>query len=113
MKQCIVVRKDLKMPPGKLSAQVSHASVEATLRSKPSTVEAWRAEGMKKVVLKVNSLEELVTLQKKAKALKLTTAMITDAGKTVFKGEATVTCLALGPDDDAQIDRVTGHLPML
>ena len=33
MKQVILVRKDLKLPKGKMAAQVAHASVESTLKS--------------------------------------------------------------------------------
>ena len=39
MKQVILVRKDLEMPQGKLSAQVSHASVEAVLKSKKAVID--------------------------------------------------------------------------
>ena len=101
------------MPPGKLSAQVSHASVEATLRTDKKKLEEWRNVGMKKVVLKVESLDELLELHKKAKHEKLTTAMITDAGRTVFKGISTITCLAIGPDSETKIDKISGHLKML
>lgn len=101
------------MKPGKLASQVSHASVEATLMSDQNKVRKWREEGMKKVVLKVYSKEELFKLKKKADNLGLTNVLITDAGKTFFKGKATVTCLAIGPDEDGKIDLVTGKLKML
>ncbi|MBU4502751.1 MAG: peptidyl-tRNA hydrolase Pth2 [Nanoarchaeota archaeon] len=112
MKQLIVVRKDLKMPVGKLAAQVAHASVDAVLNSSKSNIESWKKAGSKKVVVYVNSKEELFVLQRKAKTLKLVTAVIRDAGRTFFK-IPTVTCLGIGPDSDEKIDKVTGNLKML
>ena len=38
MKQVILVRQDLKMQKGKLSAQVAHASVDAVLKSNKNKV---------------------------------------------------------------------------
>jgi len=112
MKQVIAVRKDLKMPLGKCSTQVAHASVESVLNSSRDNVEAWRSEGAKKVVVKVDSEKELLELQRKAKSLKLVASLITDAAKTFFK-VPTKTCLGIGPDDDEKIDQVTGNLKML
>ncbi len=112
MKQVILVREDLKMPPGKLSAQVSHASVEAVLKSSKNKIDKWKKEGMKKIVLKVDSLEELKKLENEAKKLKLVTSVIKDLGLTFFK-KPTITCLAIGPDEEEKIDRVTGKLKAL
>lgn len=112
MKQLIVVRKDLKMPAGKLAAQVAHASVESVLNSSKANIESWKDDGAKKVVVYVNSKEELFALQRKAKTLKLVTAVIRDAGRTFFK-IPTVTCMGIGPDSDEKIDKVTGNLKML
>ncbi len=39
--------------------------------------------------------------------------LITDSGRTEFHGQPTRTCLAIGPDDAAKIDQVTGHLELL
>ncbi len=100
------------MGTGKASAQVSHASVEATFRSDKEKVKRWRSQGMKKIVLKVNSEEELLDYKKKAEQNKLKTALITDAGKTVFK-KPTITCLAIGPDKEENIDKITKDLKML
>jgi peptidyl-tRNA hydrolase, PTH2 family len=111
MKQVILVRSDLKLPKGKLSAQVAHASVEAVLKSRKANVDAWRAEGMKKIVLRVNDLDELKNYEKLCMAEKLVTALITDAGHTVVE-PGTVTCLGIGPDEDTKIDRLTGKLKM-
>ena len=112
MKQVILVREDLKLPKGKMAAQVAHAAVEATLNSSKSKVDEWRSEGMMKIVLKVNDLKELQKYQQLAKAEKLTTAIITDAGHTVV-APGTITCMAIGPDDETKIDKVTSSLKMM
>jgi len=100
------------MSPAKLSVQVAHASLEAALKADRKILEEWRKEGMKKVILKVSSLEELKEYQKKANRDKLKTALITDAGRTFFK-ESTTTCLAIGPEEEEKIDRITGSIKML
>lgn len=112
MKQAIVIIKSLKMGLGKTASQSSHASVEAVLKSEKKKVEEWKKEGMKKVVLKVENEEELLKLKKEAEKLKLTTALIRDAGRTFFK-KPTITCMAIGPDKEEKIDKVTGKLKML
>ena len=112
LKQVIVVRKDLKLPPGKLAAQVSHASLEAALKSRRDVMDEWRSDGAKKVVLKVESLEELKKYEALARKEKLVSALITDAGHTTIPA-GTVTCLGIGPDKEEIIDKVTGKLKML
>ncbi|MGV8171840.1 MAG: peptidyl-tRNA hydrolase Pth2 [Candidatus Woesearchaeota archaeon] len=111
-KQVILVRDDLKLPKGKLAVQVAHASVEAVHRSNKSVVNAWRAEGMKKVVLKITNLDELYMYDQNAKKAGLVTAIITDAGRTVVS-PGTVTCMAIGPDVEQKIDAITSKLKML
>lgn len=111
-KQVILVRTDLKLPKGKLAAQSAHASLEAAMKSQRDTVEGWRNEGGKKVVLKVDNLEELKKYKAAADKEKLTTALITDAGHTTLE-PGTVTCLGIGPDKEGKIDKVTGQLKIL
>ncbi|MBS3168809.1 peptidyl-tRNA hydrolase Pth2 [Candidatus Woesearchaeota archaeon] len=112
MKQAILVRNDLKLPKGKLASQCSHAAVEAVLRSDKSKVDKWRNEGMAKIVLKVNDLKDLQKYNQLAKDYGLTTALITDAGRTTLS-PGTVTCLGIGPDDDEKIDKITKDLKLL
>ena len=112
MKQVIIVRNDLKLPKGKLAAQVAHASVEAVLRSDKNNVKEWRDEGMAKIVLKVNDLKELRSSNQLAKDSGLTTALITDGGRTVI-APGTITCLGIGPDADDKLDKITGELKLL
>ena len=112
MKQVILVRQDLKLPKGKMSAQCAHAAVEAVLRSDKDKVKEWRSSGSGKIVVKVDNKEELYKYNQMAKDLRLTTALITDAGKTVI-APGTDTCVAIGPDDDDQIDKITRNLKLV
>lgn len=111
-KQVILVRHDLKLTKGKMAAQVSHASVEALLKSHKDDATMWRQQGMKKVVLKVKDLDELLAFKRKAEDAGLVVALVTDAGHTQL-APGTVTCLGIGPDKTEKIDRVTGSLQLI
>jgi PTH2 family peptidyl-tRNA hydrolase len=111
-KQVIAVRHDLRLDKGKLAVQVAHASLSSYKKSSPEEREAWESEGSKKVVVKVGSIQELLDLQKKAKALKLPCSLIRDAGKTQLE-PGTMTALGIGPAPESEIDRVTGGLKIL
>jgi peptidyl-tRNA hydrolase, PTH2 family len=112
LKQVILVRNDLKLPKGKLAAQASHASVEAVLKSDRSKVKEWHDFGQKKIVLKVADEKELIKFFQKAKELGFTASLITDAGKTVV-APGTKTCVGIGPDNEDEIDKLTGNLKMM
>jgi peptidyl-tRNA hydrolase, PTH2 family len=111
-KQCIVVRDDLKLSPGKLAVQVAHASVMALERTDKSTVSSWKSEGQKKVVLRAANAQELFRLREEAERAGLSSAIVQDAGLTEIPA-GTVTALGIGPAQNKQIDKVTGKLSLL
>jgi PTH2 family peptidyl-tRNA hydrolase len=111
-KMVIIVRDDLKLPKGKMAAQVAHAAVEASLRANKEDLKAWHLQGQKKVVVKVDSLDALFVCVQAAKDADLTTAVITDAGHTVVE-PGTITCAAVGPNAEDAVDRVTGKLSLM
>ncbi|MBW2989285.1 peptidyl-tRNA hydrolase Pth2 [Candidatus Woesearchaeota archaeon] len=111
-KQVILVRQDLKLPKGKLAVQSAHASSSALIKSHKDDIKKWQKEGMKKIVLKVKDLKELLMHKEKAEDIGLVTALIQDAGKTVVE-PGTVTCLGIGPDREEKIDKVSGKLKMV
>jgi len=111
-KQVILVRQDLKLPKGKLAAQCSHASVDAVLKSDSETIKKWKKEGMAKIVLKVKDQKELIKYFQQAKDDNIMASLITDAGKTVV-APGTKTAVAIGPDEEEKIDKVTGKLKMV
>jgi len=72
----------------------------------------WYSGIFTKICVSVNSEEELLDIEKKAREKGLPVALIQDAGKTEFN-EPTYTCCAIGPDDSNIIDEITGHLKLL
>ena len=111
-KQVILVREDLKLPKGKMSAQVSHASVDCVLKSDKKLVEKWKDQGGKKVVLKVDDEKELFKCMSMLENEGIKVALIKDAGHTVVE-PGTITCLGVGPDMEEKIDKITGKLKMV
>jgi peptidyl-tRNA hydrolase, PTH2 family len=138
-KQVILIRQDLKLPKGKIAAQAGHACVDAVLKqvsgrsafgqgtadgssrsvvsgrsaiSGQEVVKSWRAQGMKKIALKVANEKELYKYVQQAKDIGLVTAVITDAGKTTV-APGTVTCAAIGPNEEEEIDNICKDIPLL
>ena len=60
--QYIIVNNSLGMDKGKTVAQASHASVSVLDKVDKEVIDEWKSSGMKKIVLKVNSTEELLDL---------------------------------------------------
>jgi len=116
MKQTLVVRADLKMKVGKVAAQCSHASVGAVLIAYTryrGLFSEWDATGMKKVVVKVKSEAELLSVYNQAVQANIPAYLVRDAGLTTFHGQPTLTVVAIGPADNWQIDPLVGHLKLL
>jgi len=114
-KQVLVLRTDLEMSRGKIAAQAGHAAVSAAEEAKKNHQawwESWLEEGQCKVALRVKSEQELLKLQKEAKASNLPSALVTDRGLTEIP-PGTITCLGIGPAPSSIIDKITGELPLL
>ncbi|MDD4049681.1 MAG: peptidyl-tRNA hydrolase Pth2 [Candidatus ainarchaeum sp.] len=113
-KQIILVRNDLKLGKGKIAAQASHASLESyllTSRKTPSIAENWLSEGQKKVVLKVESREELLKVFQEVKSY-FPAVIIKDAAHTQLK-EPDFTCVGVGPIKEFEIDKFTKRYKLL
>ena len=111
-KQVIVIRTDLKLSRGKLSAQAAHASLEAYKRADGRARSAWERSGSKKIVVKVEDLKGLMEIYEEARQARLPASLIKDAGRTELPA-GTVTAVGIGPADESRVDRVTGRLKML
>ena len=115
-KMVIVVRTDLNMSLGKVSAQVGHAVLGAyklSLQNDLTKTNNWENfSGQAKIVLGVSNKEELFDIQNKAREAGLVTCLIHDAGRTQVAPN-TPTCCAIGPDLVENIDKITGKLKLL
>lgn len=112
MKQTIAVRTDLGMGDGKLAAQVAHASLKAYENADSQVADDWKRTGATKVVVKVGSEDELLQLEREARAANLPHALVRDAGRTQIES-GTATALGVGPASDERVDAVTGDLKLL
>lgn len=122
IKQVIVIRRDLKMRRGKEIAQGAHASImwladrlrKHLYRNVMFSKEEmdWLHGTFTKVALQVDSEEALLEVFFKAKMAGLTSCLVTDSGKTEFDGVPTKTCIAIGPNNADEIDKITGHLKL-
>ncbi|CAL5344271.1 unnamed protein product [Camellia sinensis] len=114
-KMVLVVRNDLKMGKGKIAAQCRSCNF------------GWEMCGQVKVVVKIESEEDLLVLQEKAKSLNIPTHVTIDAGRTQIaptsslcegiqknkpsrKDSRTVMAI-IGPAE--MVDDVTGGLKLL
>ena len=137
VKQIIIIRKDLKMRKGKLAAQAAHAAMKVVLDrmqiqeyAKESTIwegcfvwhmtvfeseplHRWPKGAFTKVVVSVDSEEELLEIKRKAEEAGILCALVTDAGKTEFHGERTNTAVAIGPEWASKLEPITGNLKLL
>lgn len=113
-KLVLIVRTDLKMGKGKAAAQCAHAAVMAykqAKRKEPRILKEWEDCGQAKVVLKVETEEEMLQLATCARANGLMTSIVCDAGRTqIASGSKTV--LGIGPGPVDLIDEVSGHLKL-
>ncbi|MFX1380773.1 MAG: peptidyl-tRNA hydrolase Pth2 [Promethearchaeota archaeon] len=114
-KQVILIRIDLKMGTGKKCAQSCHASVSASdlVRVQDKTTwKNWKNSGQKKVVLKIQNMDQLKELVNKLKSTKIPYFVVNDAGLTQLT-PGTTTAVGIGPVLSDKIDKITGDLKLL
>lgn len=135
-KQVLVWRKDLQVRKGKIASQIAHASIgvlfnymtpnyknpgEMTRTFTITLPEGetgefmykWMTGIFKKVVVSVDSLDELLDAYEKAKVMGIPCSIIEDCGLTEFGGEKTITAIAIGPDNPDKIDEITRNFKLL
>jgi PTH2 family peptidyl-tRNA hydrolase len=123
-KQVIVMRKDLGMRKGKMIAQGAHASLRVLLErgeaegdryliAMTDAMKAWMTGRFTKVCVSVDTEAALDAIVARANAAGVPCALIVDAGQTEFHGVPTKTCCAVGPAWVADVDAITGDLPLL
>ena len=116
-KMVIVVRIDIPMGRGKIGAQCAHAALECyrkstSIGSNQRVCNSWLLFGQPKVVLKISSEKELLSLAQKSRDSGLVTAIIRDAGRTQLE-PGTISVLGIGPAPANVVDQITSSLKLL
>ncbi len=109
--QYIIVNTSLGMNKGKIAAQSAHAAISVLEKVDKDVINEWKGQGMKKIVLKINSTEEMLELFQKVKR-ELPCALITDAGHTQIE-PGSKTCFACGPVEENSGQKYFGKLKLL
>jgi peptidyl-tRNA hydrolase len=116
-----LVRMDIEIPLGKLLAQSGHAYLGSFMNCKDQTVkdsylgnnpDGQISSGQAKISLKAKNLAALHRAQQECSDLGISTALIIDAGRTVFN-EPTVTCLGIGPVEYESLPKYIQKMQLL
>jgi peptidyl-tRNA hydrolase, PTH2 family len=124
LRMVFVVRKDLKMPKGKVAAQCAHAmqlllfreavTTENVITLKPDpAMTQWINGSYTKIVVAALSEEQLQDVMVKAEFAGWRPVLVRDEGRTCFDGQPTQTVVAFGPVTAEQSREITGHLSLL
>lgn len=111
----LILRGELRLSSGKSAVQAAHAAVmlvEQARRREEEGLASWLAQGQKKIALSVRTLDEMVDIERRARARGIGVAWVEDAGFTEVP-PGTRTCLGLGPALTSELDPITGALPLL
>src|ERR1700722_2936298 len=110
-KMLVILNGSLRMSSGKIAAQVAHATVDLyqqMLDKRLMALNFWRICGETKVVVRGESTEELIEIEKQLSSLNKTivTSIIRDAGRTEI-ASGSITCLGIFGSKN-QLDPITG-----
>lgn len=112
-KQALLIRRDLGMTRGKEIAQGAHASMITLLEHREDPrMAAWLAGLFTKVALSVPDEAEMTRIYEAAGEAGMIRSLVTDSGLTMFHGVPTRTVVAIGPDLNARVDALCGHLKL-
>lgn len=85
-------------------------SLKPDIDSQDSAVHDWMTKSFPKITLEVKNEAQLKRYYDEAVAAGLPASWIVDAGRTIFNGVPTPTCVGIGPASREQIDAITKRL---
>lgn len=95
----ILIRKDLEMSVPKLAIQVGHGVELLCEHSTETILKAWKHDGSRKILLAVNTSEQLENIEILLKEAGIPYSRIYDHGYTEFEGK-TYTGIVVYPLDE-------------
>jgi PTH2 family peptidyl-tRNA hydrolase len=116
-KQIILIRSDLDMRCGKKCVQVAHASIMGVDAGPKEIVSEWKKEGMRKIVLKVKDIDQLLYIWNSTIGRGICGAIIKDFGLTQVEPN-TITSIGFSPyhhnsNEGMFLDEITKDLSLL
>jgi peptidyl-tRNA hydrolase len=113
-----IVRGDLDMPAGKLSAQSGHAYTDSLVQAPPEVIADYRnlEKGGSKVSLVAKNLNQLIRAYEECLFNKLPCAIIVDQDHVLlpnFDGSPIITALGIGPCTKAECAHITKRFKCL
>eukprot|EP00270_Netrium_digitus_P017674 TRINITY_DN654_c0_g1_i2.p1 TRINITY_DN654_c0_g1~~TRINITY_DN654_c0_g1_i2.p1 ORF type:complete len:103 (-),score=22.10 TRINITY_DN654_c0_g1_i2:155-463(-) len=102
------------MGKGKIGAQCGHATLGLFKNvgwRAPLSIRRWESCGQVKVVVKVESEEEMMQIQAKGREAGIPSHITIDAGRTQIAPNSRTVMALLGPD--SVLEGITGHLKLL
>jgi PTH2 family peptidyl-tRNA hydrolase len=116
-KQIILIRSDLDMRCGKKCVQVAHASIMGADAGPKEIVSEWKKEGMRKIVLKVKDIDQLLGIWNSTVGCGICGAIVKDFGLTQLEPN-TITSIGFSPyncnsNEGVILDETTGDLTLL
>ena len=103
------------MALGNIATVVAHGAVLGAEKSRLTdiaTFTRWLESGQAKVILKVQSLEDLVALIQAAEGLSLPVVEV-EIMNSMQSTMNTLICICIGPARSMLVDKVTSHLKLL
>jgi PTH2 family peptidyl-tRNA hydrolase len=132
VKQVLIIRNDLNINPGQVAAFCSHASMavlfnlikdpahgsisenngdyQVSFKHQSEALHHFMTKSFKKIVVYVNSEQELLDIYNKAEGKGLLRSLIKDSVRGL--SEQHFVSVAVGPGTEEEINEITGHLPL-
>lgn len=101
----IFMRSDLNMSRGKIAVQAGHATALVMMKENQETIQEWMLNAQIKIVLVVNSLEEIEDLELECIKRNLKYAIVHDAGRTEIEPD-TITCMGVGLESRKRLNKL-------
>ena len=110
----IIVRKDLKMCHGLICSDVVRAAIMSMDISNPNVVNMWRKNGMRKLILKTNTLNDFTNLHKSLSKNNIDTVFVYNNNlMPIVNQRGNATTMAIEIIDEKRIDNLIKDFKLL
>ena len=110
-----LVRTDIEIPVGKLTAQTGHAYCTVIFNAirdgDRDQVQKYFDNDQPKITLRAKNLASIERAARECKEAGINHFVVTDAGRTVFN-EPTVTCMGIGPVQKGELPKFVQRMQL-